>query len=194
MMSTVATKTQYTPEDLLTMPDGNRYELVNGQLVEHDMSLLASYIAGTIQWLLHAFCRENQPGWVCPEGTTYQCFTEDPDKVRKADVSFIRLQRLTVEQASARGHVRVVPDLAVEVVSNDLYYQVDAKAREWLSAGVALVWVVNPPTRSVTVFRADGSSVILKEQDELSGENVIPGFRCPVRELFLLPSDTNATA
>src|SRR5262249_42419722 len=45
-MSTVATPTRYTPEDLLKMPDGDRYELVDGQLVEHTMSLWSSYVAG----------------------------------------------------------------------------------------------------------------------------------------------------
>ncbi len=194
-MSTLATKTQYTPEDLIAMPDGDRYELVHGNLVERNRSTMSSYIAGVIYWLLFTFCRPNKLGWLFPEGTTYQCFPDDLNKVRKADVSFIRLERLSREQAWQRGHRRLAPDLAVEVVStNDLYYEVLAKAQEWLSAGVALVWVVNPPTRGVTVFRADGSSAILKEQDELSGENIIPGFRCPVRELFLLPQDVNATA
>ena len=194
-MSTAATPTRYTPEDLLTMPDGDRYELVNGQLVEHNTSLLASYIAWTIQWLLHAFCRENQPGWVFPEGATYQCFADDPGKVRKANVSFIPLERLTAEQASAKGHLRLAPDLAVEVVSpNDLYYEVDAKAEEWLSAGVQLVWVVNPRGRTVTVYRADGTITMLLEDDELTGENFVPGFHCQVRDLFRLPTETTPTA
>ena len=116
MMSTVATKTQYTPEDLLTMPDGNRYELVNGQLVEHDMSLLASYIAGTIQWLLHAFCRENQPGWVLPEGATYQCFADDPGKVQIG----LRLRRetpLSVKPISERLRLDTVSSASVRLLS-----------------------------------------------------------------------------
>jgi Uma2 family endonuclease len=189
-MSPSTTNRPYTPEDLLTMPDGHLYELAGGNLVERKMSMLSSYIAGVIFSLLFAFCRPKKLGWVLPEGTTYQCFQDDPDKVRKPDVSFIRLERLTAEQASAKGHARLAPDLAVEVVSpNDLYYEVDAKAQEWLLSGVSLVWVVNPRTRSLTVLRADGSSAILHEQDELTGESVIPGFRCQVRELFLLPMD-----
>ena len=36
MSTAVATKTHYTPEDLLAMPDGKRYELVGGQLVERE--------------------------------------------------------------------------------------------------------------------------------------------------------------
>ncbi len=194
-MSAAATKTKYTPEDLFGMPDGDRYELANGQLVEHSRSLLASYIAGTLQWLLHTFCRENQPGWVLPDGTTYQCFADDPDKVRKADVSFIGLARLSIEQALAKGHVRIPPDLAAEVIPpNDLYYEVEAKAEEWLSAGAQIVWIVNPRTRSITVRRADATISLLQENDDLTGEKILPGFRCRVGELFVLPTQTAPTA
>jgi Uma2 family endonuclease len=192
-MSTLASKTQYTPEDLFSMPDGDRYELVAGKLVERNKSFWSSYIAGVIYRLLSIFCLEKKLGWVAPEGTSYQCFPDDLRKVRRADVSFIRLDRLTSERATAEGHMSVVPDLAVEVISrNDISYEVHAKAEEWLSAGVQILWIVNPRTRSVTVRRADGTIGILHENDDLTGENVIPGFRCQVRELFLLPTETPA--
>ncbi len=140
-MSTLATKPPYTPKDLLTMPDGDCYELVAGELVERNMSYWSSYIAGVVYRLLSTFCFENRLGWVTPEGTSFQCFPGDPQKVRRADLSFIRLDRLTSEMATAEGHMPIAPDLAVEVVSpNDLYYQVDDKTEEWLSAGAQLGW------------------------------------------------------
>jgi Uma2 family endonuclease len=49
---------------------------------------------------------------------------------------------------------------------------------------VPLIWVIHPQSRKVLVYRDDGSANRLLECDELSGEDVIPGFRCPVRELF----------
>src|SRR5438876_733284 len=127
-MSTVAAPTRYTPEDLLRMPDGNRYELVDGQLVEHTMSTWASYVAGRVFRVLDDYCWAHQLGWVLPEGTTYQCFPDAPNKVRKADVSFIGRERLSFAQATAEGHNPIAPDLAVEIVSpNDLLYDVHAK-------------------------------------------------------------------
>lgn len=57
-----------------------------------------------------------------------------------------------------------------------------------VQAGVRLVWVVNPDTRGVRVHRADGSITGLHEQDDLSGEEVIPGFLCPVGALFETPT------
>jgi len=55
-------------------------------------------------------------------------------------------------RGAAEGHCPIAPDLAVEVVSpHDLYSEVEAKVNDYLGAGVSLVWVVDPPTRSVRV-------------------------------------------
>jgi Uma2 family endonuclease len=87
-----------------------------------------------------------------------------------------------------QGHCRIAPDLVAEVVSpNDLIYEVAARVAEYLGAGVRLVWVVNPADRTVQVHRQGGTGTILREADELAGEEVLPGFRCQVGELFLAP-------
>jgi Uma2 family endonuclease len=116
--------------------------------------------------------------------------------VRKADVSFIRLDRQTAAQAIEEGHCPIAPDLAVEVLSpNDLAYEVALKVSEYLRAGVRLVWVVHPEVRTVEVHRPQGAGVILHEQDELSSEDVLPGFRCRVADLFVMPTQSQpATA
>lgn len=190
-MSTVATNIQYSPEELLTLPDGDAYELIGGELVERKMGAKSSYIAGQIHHRMEDFCRSQSLGWAFPEGTSFQCFPEDPRRVRRADVSYIRFGRLPGEQPP-EGHIRMEPDLAVEVVSpNDLAYDVDGKVEDYLGAGVRLVWVVNPATRTVRVHRPDGPGVTLRADDELTGDDVLPGFRCPVRDLFLLPQPTS---
>lgn len=187
-MRTAAETKRYTPEDLLTMPDGDRYELVDGRLVERTMSTWSSYVAGKVYGRLDAYCQANWRGWVLPEGTSYECFPAAPEKVRRADVSFIRRERLSLGLATAEGHLPIFPDLAVEVLSpNDLAYEVDAKVREYLGAGVRLVWVVNPDAKTVKVHRLRGAGTILGEHDELDGEDVLPGFRCRVGDLFLPP-------
>ena len=70
----------------------------------------------------------------------------------------------------------------------DKFYEVDRKVLEYLEAGVRLVWVVNPDCRHVWVNRHDGSVQRLREQDELNGEDVLPGFRCPLRLIFHRPT------
>ena len=47
-----------------------------------------------------------------------------------------------------------------------------------------LIWVINPESRTVMVYRRDGSISRLQDDDELSGEDVIPGLRCPIREIL----------
>ena len=95
-MSTVATRTRDRPEDLLTRPDGDAYELVGGELVERKMGAKSSYIDGQIYHRVEDLCRLQHLGWAFPEGTSFQCFPDDPDKVRRADVSFIRFGRLAL--------------------------------------------------------------------------------------------------
>lgn len=182
-------QTRYTPEDLLTMPDGDRYELVDGELVELNMSVLSSYVAGRVYRRLANHNEDVRQVWVFPEGTSYQCFPEAPSKVRKPDTSVIRLERLSTADAMTAGHVPITPDLAVEVTSpGDSVYDVDQKIQDYLNAGVCLVWEVNPELRTIVIHRADGTLTRLGENDEITGESVLPGFRCRVGDFFLLPT------
>jgi Uma2 family endonuclease len=183
-MSIAEVKSIYTPEDLLAMSDGDAYELVDGRLVEKNMSTKASWVATQLVHRIQSFLDQQPTGWALGE-TSYQCFPDAPKKVRRPDGSFIRYGRLPDDEVRD-GHCPIAPDLAVEVTSrNDKFYEVSEKVEEYLSAGVALVWVVNPDTRTVFVYRKDQNTIgFLHENDELSGEDVLPGFRCPVRDIF----------
>jgi len=195
-MSDIATRTEYTPEDLLTMPDGYRYELVDGNLVERHMGWLAGVVGTELLLRVGNFNHQHRLGWVNQGGDgSYQPF---PGKrlVRKPDVSFVRFGRFP-EERPPTGHAVLAPDLAAEVVSpNDLYEEVDRKIEEYVRAGVRLIWVISPENHTVRVYRPDGSSLSLREDDELDGEDVLPGFRCPVRDLFPRPpaAPTNGDA
>lgn len=183
-MTPVATKQQFTPEMLLALPGAKDYELAGGELVERNMGWESSWIAGRLLYFLTAFCEGKNLGRVVPGDASYQCFPDDPGKVRKPDVSFIQVGRLP-PATELQGHCPIAPDLAAEVVSpNDLYSEVETKVGEYLAAGVRLTWVVNPPTRTVRVHRASGEVTDLTIQDELDGEDIVPGFRCRVANLF----------
>ena len=183
-------KTRHTPDDLLSMPDGDRYELVDGQLVEKNMGTKSSWVASHLYHRIQSFLDERPLGWALTEAS-YQCFADDSRKVRRPDVSFIRMGKLPNEELPD-GHCPVVPDLAAEVISpNDTQYEVAAKVEEYLAAGISLVWVVNPNTKTVQVYRREQSEAeYLHENDELSGEDVLPDFRCQLRDIF--PPEVNA--
>ena len=77
------------------------------------------------------------------------------------------------------------PDIAVEVISvSDKHMDVQDKVEDWLTAGTALVWVVNPGNKTVTVHRTGRDPRVLRENDMLDGEEVCPGFSVKVTELF----------
>jgi Uma2 family endonuclease len=179
---------RFTPEDLLRLPDAVSYELVDGELVERHMGMESSVIAARIIYRIAEYLDKHHGGLVAGADASYQCFPDAPDKVRKPDVSFIRGGRLEGDRPPA-GHCRIVPDLAVEVLSpNDLAYEVEEKVAEYLDAGVTLIWIVNPPTRRVRIIRPasapPGSSFELGETGVVSGEDVLPGFSCPVKRFF----------
>jgi len=166
------------------MPDRKSYELVDGHLVARDVSVLSSWVGAETRDILNRFVKERQLGWTWGADLGYVCFPSAPGKVRRPDVSFVRKERLP-EGLTSEGYLYIPPDLAVEVISpNDLAYQVDHKVDEYLNAGVPLVWVINPEARKVFIHRRDQSVSALREADELSGEDVLPGFRCRVSTIF----------
>ncbi|HEY5865262.1 MAG TPA: Uma2 family endonuclease [Candidatus Tectomicrobia bacterium] len=175
---------RYTPEDLLTIPDGHRFDLVDGHLVERNMGAESSWIAQQINHRLCSYVETSQHGLVLGPDCGYQIFSDDPTRVRFPDGAFIRSGRLP-NDAPPRGHIRVVPELVLEVVSpNDLAWEVDMKVTEYLQAGVPLVWVFYPDTRTVSVYRANGKAARLGVGETLSGVEVLPGFTCLVADVF----------
>ncbi len=181
----------YTPEDLLDMPDGKHFELVDGELSGIEIGAESEWIALELGALIRNETSRPRTGWVFGAATGYQCFPDAPGRVRKPDASLIKLGRLPNE-VIPKGHIRIAPDLAVEVVSpNDLSSEVTSKVDEYLAAGVELVWVIDPETRHVAIFRQDGSTSVLREDMTLSGENVVPDFSCSVKDLFP-PSETTS--
>ena len=131
------------------------------------------------------FVVEHKLGWVFGSDAGFQCFPDDPDKVRKPDVSYLAKDKLP--NGPTDVHLRVTPDLAIEVASaNDSLRDSDRKVEEYLAAGVRSVWLINPNVRVVQVIRADGTFLRLHDADELTEPEILPGFRCYVRD-FLPP-------
>lgn len=170
-------------QEALELPDGERYEVINGELRERIMSFGSSEIAGIIIELIRLWMRLGHPGHVGSPDGGYTIFPWAPGDVRMPDVSYISKGRLP--RTPARGWVTVAPELAVEVVSpGDRFVDVEDKAHDYIRAGVDLVWVVVPNTRSVHVWRKDGSRAVLQTGEVLSGEPVLPGLSIPVANLF----------
>ena len=174
-----------TAEELRRMPepaDGTRYELIDGELItmtpaggRHGQTTLA---VGTI---LRTHVKQKGVGLIVSNDTGV--LTEkDPDTVLAPDLAYWTRQRLP---EMPEGFVEVPPDLAVEVVSpSDSQSYVHRKVLHYLDHGVALVWVVDPKTRTVTVYRSRRDVCILGEAEQIAGGDILPGFSCRVGEFF----------
>ncbi|MGV3720398.1 MAG: Uma2 family endonuclease [Actinomycetota bacterium] len=172
----------YTPDDLLRLPEAEHCELLDGALVEKPMGAESDWIGLQIATRLSSHVLSNNAGWVFGPETGYQCFGEKRNRIRKPDVSFVRGSRL---EAIPRGHIQIVPDLAVEVISpNDLYSEVQQKVQEYQQAGFSLIWIVDPLTRTVDVLEAGAPVQRLAVGDVLTGGSILPEFRCELAEIF----------
>jgi Uma2 family endonuclease len=166
----------------LNLPD-KRTELVRGVLVVREPAgYLHGRVAAKLANLLMNHVEAHDLGCVLAAETGFK-LTVDPDTVRAPDVAFIRRDRLP--DPPPAGYAELAPDLVVEVLSpDDRPGHVLAKVADWLSAGTKLVWVVDLVRRNARVYRADGSESLLTERDMLDGEDVLPGFACPLGAIF----------
>jgi len=112
-------------------------------------------------------------------GHTGFTLTRNPDTVRAPDIAFVSKDRLP--PAIPSGYLELAPDLVVEVLSqHDRPGETLAKVGDWLEAGTRLVWVIDPERRLARIYRHDGTESAVSEHEPLEGEDVLPGFRCPV--------------
>jgi len=71
----------------------------------------------------------------------------------------------------------VTPEFVIELKSaSDRMETLRAKMREWTSNGVTLAWLIIPETRSVEIYRADGSVTEVTGASEVQGEDPVRGF------------------
>ena len=149
------------------MPTGGRHGEIEARLAWRLLNVVQPSGRGRVM--------TGDPGIVLERG---------PDTVRAPDVAYFSPERLPPETDITR-FLDAVPDLAVEIVSpSNRPSEIREKAEMWTSFGARLVWVVWPETMTVDVYRPEESVVTLGAEDTLTGEDVLPEFSCPVREVF----------
>lgn len=141
-------------------------------------------IAAEMAAVLRDFVKPRRLGIVLGAETGFRIST-DPDTVLAPDVAFIVAGR--VGERLPRGFFPGAPDLAVEVLSpGDRASEIIAKVERWLAAGCLAVWVVDPKTQTVTVYRPDHTATFLQSSDTLAGGDLLPDFSISVAEIFAI--------
>jgi Uma2 family endonuclease len=179
----MATATQpVTDADLLRMPrDGRKYELVDGEIRVSPAGYRHGRISVRLSRRLDAFASERKLGDVLDSSTGYRM---PAGNVRAPDVSFVSAARFPAGARPA-GFAEFRPDLAVEVLSpGDGEREVLDKVGEYLAGGVRLVWVIDPEQATAVVFRSLTDVRRVERDGLLEGEDVVPGFTCPLSELL----------
>jgi Uma2 family endonuclease len=188
-MATATLSPPMTTKELLALPaDGMDRWLIKGKLREkprvlhnrHHSKLMASLGACLKNW------RDSQPE---PRGAILGGeagirLTRDPDTTVGVDVAYISPEVLA-QQTDETTLIDGVPLLAVEILSpSDTVNEIHEKINSYLSAGVKLVWIIDPYARTATIYQPNARPSLVNEGQELHGDDVLPGFHVLLVELF----------
>ncbi len=189
-MSTIAPPKLMRIVEWLALPDdGMERDLIQGVLQEKPMTRRNRYHSSTeanIACLLNNWrIRQSEPRGRVLSGEAGFILTRNPDSGVGIDVAYISAETAARQSDKVTSMVDGVPVLAVEVLSpNDTNKEVHDKILEYLAAGVRIVWIVDPHFRTVQVHRPNAKPEFFTDDDELTAEPDLPGFRVPVRQLF----------
>src|SRR5206468_8742497 len=189
-MSIAEVPRKMTAEELLAMPDdGVERWLIRGELRENretNMNLRSPDHGRTTinvgrvlkNWVLAQLAPR---GNVYGSDTTFK-MRPDSSTVAGVDVAYVSPE---LEARIPRGKrvklVEGVPVLVAEVLSpSDRHADVTERVQDFLEAGVAIVWVLDPDFQTVSVFRANQEPRSFSRSDELTAEPDLPGFQVRV--------------
>ncbi len=160
------------------------FELVRGEVIELPPAMPEhGRVCGNTFFALETYGRQSGRGYALSNDSGVQT-ERDPDTVRGAAVCFYSHARWPLSKLGSEL-IPVPPDLAAEVASpSDRPGAILEKVSEYLQAGVLMVWVIYPKRRYVAVYRGADEPLFFREGDILEGFPELPGFRCPVADLF----------
>jgi Uma2 family endonuclease len=164
--------------------DGHRYEIVNGELIDMGNSgAKHGYVCSILMILLGGYVRLHKLGAMFDSSTAFKMKSGNK---RSPDVSFMAKERLQGLDDIPDGFLEGAPDLAVEILSpSNTVEEIDKKIIEYFDNGSRLVWVINPKQNYILVYRnGQEPDRLVKSNDSLDGEEIVPGFNLPVAELF----------
>ncbi len=188
-----------TMDDLLNMPDdGVRRWIINGELREEKMD--TGEFNGevmTVRNRFHSTTMANVTGvlsvwrWALPQprgvvvcGEAGVLLPGGPENAVGVDVAYVPPD-VMVQQTEETTVIHGVPTLMVEILSpNTTMRSINERVRTYHQAGVPLVWVVDPEQRIVMIRRRGARTVTVNDEQELTGDPELPGFRVPVARLF----------
>jgi len=172
------------PRELERLTDGDEYELIDGRIVEKRGGALMGQIGATLAAFVgqHIWGQKLGHLFGCRAGYK-ECFPGRENHLLRPSLSFVAEARIPNGKVPV-GDFDIAPDWVAEIIGEQTFNEVEERVADYRSAGVRLIWIINPSTKSVLVRRLDRTCAELDETGTLDGEDVIPGFTCPVADLF----------
>ena len=157
-------------------------ELVDGVLVEKAVGAYESYLAMALGHFFLLYLQKHKRGFVVGEAALIGLA---PGLVRIPDVSFVSWSRVPDRRIPRQPLSDLVPDLAVEILSKgNTPKEMRRKLGDYFRAGVRLVWLIDPVTRTAEAYTAATRKTRIGEDGALKGAKVLPGFVLALPELF----------
>ena len=171
--------------------DKRLVELVDGTLVEKLVGQRESRVTGELIYHLIGYTKRHDIGWVSiPDGMTRM----SGGNVRLPDAAFYPFSMFPNDTAPNEKVASVSPALAVEVLSeSNTVAEIAKKLAEFFASGTTLAWVIDPDRRTAKVYTSATKFTTLDETGVLDGEGILPGFLCPLADLFAAGDHLSAT-
>lgn len=173
-----------TVREFSELEDTDGLELVDGVVEEVCKGAESGRLAHLLTRLVDDHAIQTKSGIVLPNDIGLDLTVLGRQLLRKPDGQFIRRGRLPGNRPPT-GWLTVVPDIAWEVVSpGDRVEALEKKLADYRAAGIPLVWVIYPGTRTARIQHADGRVAFIDADGVLDGGDVLPGFRLRLGDLF----------
>jgi Uma2 family endonuclease len=197
-MTTQTTTQRMTAEqffDWLQLPENrNRlFELDRGEIIEMsrpgERHCLVCVNAG---FLMGLYVRQRRKGYALSNDPGI-IVERDPDTVRGPDIVYFEESRRydDMNPKFAEG----TPTLAIEVLSpTDRIGMMMRRINQLLKSGIRFVWLIDPDGCDVTVFRSGHEPYTRSASEELTGDDILPDFRCQVADFFFSTGDPQPPA
>ena len=173
-----------TEEDLLNLLEhGDRIcELVDGVLVEKVMGWPESVLASEVVFQFKQFLKSHNFGVVSGEAGLMRIL---PKQIRVPDVGFVRWERLPERKMPKERVLACAPNIAVEILSpSNTRGEMSRKLDDYFTAGVQLVWYIDPDTRTAQAFESVDRVTNYTAVEQITAGDVLPGFSLLLVELF----------
>ena len=172
-----------TDEELMALPkDGYKRELLNGEIVMSPAGSEHGRLIIRFASALAIYVYQHKLGEVFDGQTGFRMKSRD---VLSPDISFVATERLAGLQQAPEGFFEGSADLAIEFLSTgDSMRRLKEKLIQYFDNGTRLAWVMNSRSKTIAVHRAGEAQHTLSEADDLSGEEVVPGFRIQIATVF----------